>query len=408
MRFEWYLAKRYFKGSRKSSGFLSFIKYMSIAGIAVGAAGLLIALSIVHGFKSTINGKIMEFAPHVTINSFVSRPIERVDTLLTHLDRYPEITFKQSVIQGQVMIQTRDNVTGTTLKGVNLEPPEHGVSNYLAEGQYDLGEDTTGLAGIVIGKELAEELQADIGSVITVYTIEGIPSLINSPEIKQFRLAGIYETGIDMFDGVFALVERTHARTLFKYSDTQADAVEIRVNEETDIAVFKETLGQTIIFPFFIETIFTIFGNIFAWVELQENMIPLVISGMIIVAAFNLIGAILMMVLERTRDIGILKTIGSKSKAIRRIFLIEGLLVAGVGLTIGILVSLLFYYLQVNYQIIPLSQENYYMSYAPVEPHFIDFVIVTIVTVVLSGLASWFPARVAANTDPVKVITFGR
>lgn len=408
MRFEWYLAKRYFKGSRKSSGFLSFIKYMSIAGIAIGAAGLLIALSIVHGFKSTINGKIMEFAPHVTINSFVNRPIERVDTLLTHLDRYSEITFKQSVIQGQVMIQTRDNVTGTTLKGVDREVPDHGIANYLSEGDYDLSTDTSGLAGIVIGKELADDLQAEIGSVITLYTLEGIPSLINSPEIKQFRLAGIYETGIDMFDGVFALVERKHARTLFKYSDTQADAVEIRVNEDTDIAVFKETLGQTIIFPFYIETIFTIFGNIFAWVELQENMIPLVISGMIIVAAFNLIGAILMMVLERTRDIGILKTIGSKSKAIRRIFLIEGLLVAGVGLTIGILVSLLFYYLQVNYQIIPLSQENYYMSYAPVEPHFIDFVIVTIVTVVLSGLASWFPARVASNTDPVKVITFGR
>lgn len=408
MRFEWYLAKRYFKGSRKSSGFLSFIKYMSIAGIAIGAAGLLIALSIVHGFKSTINGKIMEFAPHVTINSFVNRPIERVDTLLTHLDRYPEITFKQSVIQGQVMIQTRDNVTGTTLKGVDREVPDHGVAKYLSEGDYDLSLDASCLAGIVIGRELADDLQAEIGSVITVYTIEGIPSLINSPEIKQFRLSGIYETGIDMFDGVFALVDRQHARSLFKYSETQADAVEIRVNNDTDIASFRETLGQTIIFPFYIETIFEIFGNIFAWVELQENMIPLVISGMIIVAAFNLIGAILMMVLERTRDIGILKTIGSKSKAIRRIFLIEGLLVAGVGLTIGILISLLFYFLQVNYQIIPLSQENYYMSYAPVEPHFIDFVIVTIVTFLLSGLASWFPARVAANTDPVKVITFGR
>ncbi|MDZ7806604.1 MAG: ABC transporter permease [Gracilimonas sp.] len=244
MKFEWYLALRYFKGSRKSSGFLSFIKYMSIAGIAVGAAGLLIALSIVHGFKSTINGKIMEFAPHVTINSFVNRPIERVDTLLTHLDRYPEITFKQSVIQGQVMIQTRDDVTGTTLKGVNSEVPDHGVANYLSGGSYDLSEDETGLPGIVVGRELANELQAEIGSVITVYTIEGIPSLINSPEIKQFRLTGIYETGIEMFDGVFALVDRQHARALFKYSETQADAVEIRVNDETDISSFKETLGS--------------------------------------------------------------------------------------------------------------------------------------------------------------------
>lgn len=408
MKFEWNLALRYFKGTRKSSGFLSFIKYMSIAGIAVGAAGLLIALSIVHGFKSTINGKIMDFAPHITISTYVDRPIQRVDTLLTHLDRYPEIKSKQAIIQGQVMMQTRDAITGTTLKGVNLEKPDYGVVDYLTEGEYQLGIDSTGLPGMVMGADLARQIQADVGSVITVYTVEGIPSLINSPEIKQFRLTGIYETGIDRFDNVFALIERQHARNLFSFEEHQANSIEIRLNDDTQIMSSVDRLNETIAFPYFIQSIFSIFSNIFAWVELQENMIPLVISGMIVVAAFNLIGAILMMVLERTRDIGILKTLGSKAKMIRRIFLMEGLMVAVAGLVIGIGISLLFWYLQANYQLIPLSQENYYMSYAPVEPHLIDFVIVSIVTFVLSALASWFPAKVAANTDPVKVISFGR
>jgi lipoprotein-releasing system permease protein len=291
---------------------------------------------------------------------------------------------------------------------VDIEKPEFGVGNYITEGEYNLKQDSTGMPGIVLGRQLAQQLEAEIGSVITVYTIEGIPSLVNSPEIKQFRLAGIYETGIDLFDDVFAMVDRNYARQLFKYRDNQADAIEIRLKDNSEILAFRDKLDETIVFPYYNQTIYTVFGNIFAWVELQENMIPLVISGMIIVAAFNLIGAILMMVLERTRDIGILKTIGSKSKTIRRIFLMEGLMVAGVGLIIGIAISLLFYFLQVNYQIIPLSQENYYMSYAPVEPHAIDFLIVTLVTIVLSALASWFPARVAANTDPVKVISFGR
>jgi lipoprotein-releasing system permease protein len=399
---------RYFKGTRKSSGFLSFIKYMSIAGIAVGAAGLLIALSIVHGFKSTINGKIMDFAPHITISTYVDRPIQRVDTLLSHLERYPEIKSKQAIIQGQVMMQTRDAITGTTLKGVNLEKPDFGVVDYLTEGEYQLGADSTGLPGMVMGAQLARQIQANVGSVITVYTVEGIPSLINSPEIKQFRLTGIYETGIDRFDNVFALIERRHARALFSFEEHQANSIEIRLNEDAEIMSSVDKLNETIAFPYFVQSIFSIFSNIFAWVELQENMIPLVISGMIVVAAFNLIGAILMMVLERTRDIGILKTIGSKAKMIRRIFLMEGLMVALAGLLIGIGISLLFWYLQANYQIIPLSQENYYMSYAPVEPHLIDFVVVSIVTFVLSALASWFPAKVAANTDPVKVISFGR
>ena len=129
---------------------------------------------------------------------------------------------------------------------------------------------------------------------------------------------------------------------------------------------------------------------------------------MVIVAAFNLIGTVLMMVLERVKDIGILKTIGAKSKAIRQIFLLEGIFVALSGLITGIGISLLFYWLQVTYQIIPLSEENYYMSYAPVEPHLLDFIIVGVVTLVLCALASWLPARIAAQTDPVKVLSFGK
>ncbi|MEX2362086.1 MAG: ABC transporter permease, partial [Balneolaceae bacterium] len=145
MKFEWYLALRYFKGSRKSSGFLSFIKYMSIAGVAVGAAGLLIALSIVHGFKSTINNKIMGFAPHITVTTFTDTPMYRADTLFTHLDQYPEIQSKQIVVEGQVMIQTRNGVSGTTLKGVNAEQALFGVAEYISKGAYDLRVDSAGV-----------------------------------------------------------------------------------------------------------------------------------------------------------------------------------------------------------------------------------------------------------------------
>jgi lipoprotein-releasing system permease protein len=129
---------------------------------------------------------------------------------------------------------------------------------------------------------------------------------------------------------------------------------------------------------------------------------------MIIVAAFNLIGTILMMVLERTRDIGILKTIGAQSAKIRSIFLLEGVFVGSIGLALGMGIAVLFNWLQATYQLIPLSEENYYMSYAPVEPHALDFIIVAVVTVVLCALASWLPARIASKTDPLKVIAYGR
>ncbi len=408
MKFESFLALRYFKGTRKGARFLSFIKIMSIAGVAVGSAGLLIALSIVHGFKSTINNKVLGFAPHYTVTQYLEARVERADTLLSYLDRFPEIERKQAVIEGQVMIQTNEDVTGTILKGVEAEGGVSDLNNYVSSGTWDLTEQPNGMPGQVLGSRLAEQIQADVGDVITVYTIDGIPSLMNSPEIKQFVLTGIYKTGIDQFDDVFAIVENRHARALFELSPQEASGIEIRLADASQVKSFEQTLDNAIPFPYFNDSIYDKFGNIFAWVELQENMIPLVISVMIIVAAFNLIGAVLMMILERTRDIGILKTIGTRSSIIRKVFLLEGLLVAGVGLVIGMGVSLVFAWLQMEFQIIPLSQENYYMSYAPVEPHLLDFLIVTVVTVVLCGLASWIPARVAARTDPLKVIAYGR
>lgn len=408
MKFESYLALRYFKGTRKGARFLSFIKAMSITGVAIGSAGLLIALSIVHGFKTVINDKVLGFAPHIMVTTYSDAPLYRADTLMTYLDRFEEIETKQIINQGQVMIQTKDGVTGTELKGVNKNTDVSNLKNYILQGAYNLETQEGHYPGIVLGSKLAQTIEAEIGSIITVYTISGTPSLANSPEIQQFELTGIFRTGIDFFDGIYAVVAREHTNTLFGLSENQGHGIELKLKNSKRIEVFDKKLDDYLPFPYYKESIMARYGNIFAWVELQESMIPPVISVMIIVAAFNLIGTILMMVLERTKDIGILKTIGSKSSTIKKIFLLEGLMVAGIGLCIGIGLSLLFAWLQIEYQIIPLSEENYYMSYAPVEPHLFDFLITSVVTIVLCALASWLPARIAANTDPLKVISYGR
>lgn len=408
MNFQWYLALRYFKGKRQDSRFLSFIKIMAITGVVIGSAGLLIALSVVHGFKSTINGKILGFAPHITITTFNDDPLYRADTLLTYLQRYPQIEEAQAVVDGQAMLQTSEDVAGVLFQGVNMRGDVTDIRQYISKGSYDLTKDSTGLPGIIIGADLAKTLGAEINSVLTVYTVEGLPSPLSSPQIKQFRLTGIYETGIGQFDDSFALIARPFAKDLFGVARTQASTVEISLKDKSKIASFDQILGDDLPFPYFTETIYDRYYSIFAWVNLQEQTIPFVISVMIIVAAFNLIGTILMMVLERSRDIGILKTMGAGSKSIRQIFLLEGLFVSAVGLSIGISLSLLFYWLQSTYHLIPLSQQNYYMAYAPVEPHALDFVIVAAVTIILCALASWLPARIASKTDPLKVIAYGR
>lgn len=408
MNFEWYLAKRYFKGKRKGSRFLSFIKVMAITGVAVGSAGLLIALSVVHGFKSVIDNKVLGFAPHVTVTSFGDRPIERADTLLKELDTYPEISEAQAVVTGQTMIQGADGVTGTLLKGVDQQGDVTDIKNYITKGTYDLSTDSSGLPGIVVGSKLAQTLNADINSTLTAFSVDGLPSPLSSPEIEQFRLSGIYETGIGQFDDVLTLASRPYVQKFFLKSPEEASAIEIRLKNKSQIESLGKKLDGELSYPYFSETIYERYSNIFAWVDLQEQTIPFVIAVMIIVAAFNLIGTVLMMVLERTRDIGILKTIGASDKSIRGVFLLEGLFVAVVGLLIGISLSLAFAWLQSTYHIIPLSEQNYYMAYAPVEPHMLDFVLVTGITLFLCAVASWLPARIASKTDPLKVIAYGR
>jgi lipoprotein-releasing system permease protein len=408
LKFTWYIAGKYFKGNKRESRFLSFIKIMAIGGVAVGSAGLLIALSIVHGFKSTINEKIVGFAPHITVNSYMGDPLFRADTLQTFISTIDGISKIQPVVLGQVMIQSSRDVSGTLIKGVPDEGDVTNLRSYIVQGVYDLTIQESGLPGIIIGAALARTIGAGIGDRVTAYAVEGMPTPFNSPEIRQFTLTGIYQTGIARFDDNFALTNIETVRRLFNLGPQKASAMEINVTDPGRIEQVYTIVRDQTSFPFVTESIYQRYRNIFAWVDLQEETIPLVIGVMIIVAAFNLIGTVLMMVLERVKDIGILKTIGAKSKAIRQIFLLEGLFVAFTGLVFGIAISLLFYWLQITYEIIPLSEENYYMSTAPVEPHLIDFIIVTIVTISLCALASWLPARIASKTDPVKVLSFGK
>lgn len=408
MNFTWYIAGRYFKGSNRDSRFLSFIKIMAIIGVAVGSAGLLISLSIVHGFKSTINEKILGFAPHITVQNFMGDAVNRADTLQPYLASFDGVDRVEPAVLGDVMIQSVDNISGTVIKGVNPGGDLTQLHTYIIEGEYNVGRNEDGLSGIILGSSLANEIGATIGSRVTVFALDGLPSPLNTPEIRQYYLSGIYQTGIDRFDDSFAVTDISTVRTLFGLGARQASVLEINSTDINNIRPVYVSIRDGTQFPLVTENVYQRYRNIFAWIDLQEETIPLVIGVMVIVAAFNLIGTILMMVLERVRDIGILKTMGAKSKAIRKIFLLEGLFVAVSGLIIGIGISLLFYFLQTTYNIIPLSEENYYMSTAPVEPHMLDFLIVGAITIILCALASWLPARTAAKTDPVQVLSFGR
>ncbi|MBP3192916.1 ABC transporter permease [Natronogracilivirga saccharolytica] len=408
MNFKWFLAYRYFRGRTTGSAFLSFIKIMAVAGVAIGSAGLLIALSIVHGFSSVIQEKILGYGTHISISTYADDPLYRSDTLAVYLQDIPGVDDSQAVIYSQGMVQTRDFAEGTFIKGVDRDGDLSNIRQYIRDGEYNLGPNEEGLPGAVIGARLARNLDASPGSVITAYAIRGMPTPLNLPQIQQFHVSGIYHTGIDQFDDVLMLVDVDYARGLFEMPPPRATQVDLRVADLDEIEKVSALLSDRLPFPYYTETIYERYRSIFAWINLQEQTIPFVIAVMIIVAAFNLIGTVLIMVLERTRDIGILKTMGANDKSVRSIFLIEGIIVGIAGLLIGIFLSLAFYVIQDTWQVIPLPEESYYMTAAPVQPRWFDFVLVSTITLILCALASWLPARVAARLNPLSVISYGR
>lgn len=408
MKLTAFIALRYFTGKRKGASFLSFAKIISVAGVAVGSAGLLIALSIVHGFKSTIQEKIIGFGAHISITTMVDEPIFRADSLVTYLSNEPLIETVQPVLMGQVMIQHKQSVEGTFIKGVPESGDVTDLRNYIRSGSYSLSTGSDGIPSLVIGAELARNLGAEAGDVLTVYTVNGLPSSGNLPDIRRFRVGGVYETGIDRFDDVFVLGSLDVVRQVVGIEFPAAHSIDIRVKDVTQIRTLESKLDTVVPFPYLVETVYLRYANIFAWIRLQEQTVPLVIGVMILIAAFNLIGTVLMMVLERVRDIGILKTMGATQVQIRRIFLAEGMIVGIVGLAIGITLAAVFSWAQGTYGIIPLDQENYYMSTAPVEPNVIDYIWVSGVTMLLCMAASWLPSNVAAKINPLNVIQFGR
>jgi len=423
--YSWFIAKRYFNAKRQNGRFLSFIRIMAIGGIAIGAAGLLIALSVVHGFKSVINDKITGFGPEIVIKTYSDLPIFKTDTLLTFLLKSPEIETVQAAVQTQAMIQSGNRVEGVLLKGLESTDNVTDLPNYIREGTYidflsnenshrarkkiESGfSDHSEVTPIIIGTRLRKELSTNLQKSVFIYSIKGVPSKSNLPDIKKAQIQGVYEIGIDKFDTGIAVAPIAWVRKLMNYSVDQSDQILIKTKKGTNLRAFNAWLNDQLLYPLHTESVLETYSPIFAWVNLQEQTIPVVIGVMIIVAAFNLIGTILMMILERTKDIGILKTMGANDSTIKLIFLLQGSLITLTGLIIGISISLLFYWLQSQFSIITLPQENYYMSTAPVEPHLIDFVLVTCVTFTLSWLASYIPSRVASRINPLKVIAFGK
>ncbi len=414
-RFERFMAFRYLRsaqGRQEGRRFVRFITYVAVGGVALGVAALLLALSIVRGFSNEIEAKIIGFGAHVQVESYQDEPIDGADSLRARLNAFPGVQSAAPTIQEFALLRkSQSEIDGVAIWGTD-ELPRY-VREHVVAGTFETTVDSAGRPGVVIGSGLARSLGVQVGDRVTSFSMRADEigraaggRRLAAPRVKQFHVAGTYETSLSNFDDLYAFTTMEAARDLLGYGPNQVTRFDVTVDDVDDAREIARAIEDELGFPIMARSIFEVYRGLFAWVNLQEGIIPIVISVIVVVAAFNIVGTLLMLILEKTREIGILESMGASRRSLRKLFLWLGILVGGVGTVIGQVVALSFALLQKRYAIIPLPEEAYYMKTAPIELNALDFVVVGVVALVLCTLAAYVPARVAARVEPIRAIHF--
>lgn len=404
MNFKFFIAKRYlFSGS--DSKFISFITYISILGVTLGVAALIITISILNGFEKEIRDKVSGLVSHIQISSFTPDGLRDYRSAIeTIKDSISGITGISPIVQKEAVIRFKSNVEGILLKGIIIETDLSTARNRILKGEFNLSDIDSTFSRLMIGDKLAKKMNIDTGSKLIVFGLNGIPSPVNPPKIKQFIVSGIYETGLREFDDLIIYTNLKTAQKLFELNDN-VTGIEMTLDSidkvESVVAKIKKDIG----YPYYPKSLFKIFKPIFTWVELQKAPTPIILGLIIIVATFNIVGTLLMLVLEKTQSIGTLKSLGAGNGQIMKIFLYDGLIIGITGIVLGNILGLGLCFLELKYKLFSLP-EIYYLKSVPIQiqPEYI--ILISLITLILTFIATLIPSYLASRLDPVKSLRF--
>jgi len=403
MSVSWYIAKQFIL-SRKDSRFISLISTISIIGIALGVATLIIAISVLKGFEQTITNKIIDFDSHIKITSYRPNLPDYQKTLpwiSSQLESFnPTITPFASKL---VLVSNKKKKEGINLFGLDAENEKPFFVNNLVEGDITLSDDK-----ILIGKKLAEKLFLKVGDRITIFSLKNdeIPSLEYLPNIQKFTISGIFESGMTEYDDTYAYTTLTSAQKLFDIGDN-ITGINIKLGNISKIDSLTTFLSKSLRYPYSVRSVYQIHRNIFTWIELQKEPIPIVLALIILVAVFNIVGTLLMIVLEKTNAVGIMKTLGSVRRQIITVFLIHGAVLGIIGIISGSLLAFILIWIQEYFNIITLPSSVYFMSKVPFLLTADTFLWIALITFFLCLAASLIPSFIASKIKAVNALRFG-
>ncbi len=409
--FEYFIAKKYLRTKHKVN-FISVISIISAIGITVGVAALIIVISVFNGFGSLVKSILINFDPHVTVSLPNGHTTVTEEAIGNYLASLESVESFYRFVEGKVLLQNGRNYQVTTLKGFTEQDTSGnwGIKTSLLKGDIDFNSTNSKLNQIIISQRMAIRLSCSIGDVISVSTFDNLQRMAIDftaiPQVMVFEVSGIFATDNKDYDIEYAFTSLNSGLNTFG-GTTSTQGFECRMNDIDDSDELKagliEKFGEE---SLNVKTWFDLHKDLYNVMQIERWAAFILLSLIISVATFNILGSLTMSVLEKKRDIGLLRSLGVKINSITKIFMFEGLLIGFIGTASGLLIGLVVCYLQITFKFYALDPAKYIIDAIPVNVEVVDILTITLASLFLAFLASLYPARRAAKTNLIDAIKY--
>lgn len=413
MNLELFIAKKITINNKGEGNISHPIISIAKISIALGICIMILAVAIVTGFKSEITNKVIGFGSHIQISnydnnsSFETQPIDKNLISKEKIESLPGVVHLQSFATKPGILKTKSEIQGVVLNGIEKDFDWSFFKSHLVDGNIINVQDSAKSNEILISKKLSQLLHLKIGDKLSVYFIQ------QPPRERRFTISGIFNTGMEEFDKLFLICDMRHIQKLNDWTENQVSGYEIFIENFDDLEYIEQQVRGITASAFTedgaglkVRTIVRKYPQIFSWLDMLDVNVWIILSLMVLVAGFNMISGLLIIILEKTNMIGILKALGTPNWSVRKIFLYQSSMIIGKGMFWGNIVGILFCLLQHHFQIIPLDPTNYYVDTVPINLKVSHLILLNIGSLIITVSMLLIPSYLITKITPAKAIQF--